>query len=81
MSTVRYSTKSNTELLEMAPSMRFKYYKRIYLWVCPLSHHTEQIWGLREHVCVDCGVAYSENDIEIVFIDKIPVLGERKWNN
>ena len=60
---------------DMTRTMRFKYYRRRVVWVCPQSHHQDEIWGLREHVCIECGKTYSENDIEMVDWYLIPIVG------
>ena len=56
-------------------TMRFKYYRRRVIGVCPQSHRSDEIWGLREHVCVECDKTYSDDDIEIVDWYLIPIVG------
>ncbi len=58
--------------------MRFIYYARTRVGVCPYNHRSERILGVTEHVCSECGIVYDENDVEIVDWDFIPILGEGK---
>jgi hypothetical protein len=61
--------------MDNMPTMRFLYNSRYELWICPNSHENEQICDHLDHICQKCGEKYLENDIEVVYQDRIPVIG------